>query len=373
MAMAAQPEMLERLSGAVTPLTLETIDPAVLPAVHALLQRHGPCVLRIQQQDIRFAWANVQLRENAISIAVACGGHELLIELENLGAIDPLLIGEPFELLPLALRSLVVQRAIASLLANAPRALAESIQVTDMRWRASASTRDWPIKLGFRLQRGENGGVSQGQLLARSAAALVWLEEQLPTQPARSRTNLQALPIPIRLMLGRTELTKSTLSNLAIGDVVWVQSARLTRAGVEIDCHIGNLSVALATVRHRQLHFKHTLQHNRELAMKQQPGADAPAAPRPIAVESDRTLPSRNLEVPVTFDLGELTLPLAQLERLQAGALLELPQDVSDSTIQLRVGNSLVARGALVAIGKRLGVRITRVYLEEREQPAAST
>lgn len=362
--MAAQPELLERMSPDIAPLSLEPIDPTVLPAVRRLLERHGSGALRIQGQEIHFTWANVRLPEHAISVAVTCGAHSLVIELENLGAIEPLLIGEPFELLPPALRNLVMRRSIASLLTNAPRALAEAVQVTDVQWLSRQSAHDWPIKLGFRLQRGQDGCVTQGQLFASSAAAVAWLDEQLPATAANPRVRMQSLPIPIRLTLGQTALTTSVLRKLATGDVVWVQSARISRAGVDVDCRVGALSIALATVHHRQLRLKHT--HG--LAMKlQQAATEVPATAKPLAIEPDRTPSSRNLEVPVTFDAGELALPLTQLERLQPGALIELPQDVSDSTIQLRVGSSLIARGALVAIGKRLGVRITHVFLEESE------
>lgn len=106
---------------------------------------------------------------------------------------------------------------------------------------------------------------------------------------------------------------------------------------------------------------------------QQPPATDSPAAPEPVVIDAARTPTSRDFEVPVTFDLGELALPLTQIERLQPGALLQLPQDVSDATIQLRVGDSLVAQGVLVAIGKRIGVRITRVYLEESAPNRAVT
>lgn len=367
--MAAQPELLERMPSESTALPLEAIDPTVLPAIQRLLQRHGSGALRAQGQEIRFSWANVRIPANAISIALACETHSLLIELDHLGAVDPLLIGEPFELLPPSLRGLVVQRVIASLLSNAPRALAEAVQVTEVRWQATQNTHDWPIKLGFRLRRGDDGCATQGRLSASSADALMWLDEQLPVHPASSRANLHSLPIPIRLVLGKSDITTSVLRKLALGDVVWVQSARLTRTGVDTDCRIGARSVAAATIQHRQLKLKHT----QGLAMTLQPSpAEASAPPKPVGLESDRTQSTRNLEVPVTFDAGEISLPLAQLERLQPGALLELPQDISDSTIQLRVGNNLIARGSLVAIGKRLGVRVTHVYLEEHE-PASLT
>ncbi|GFE85231.1 type III secretion system cytoplasmic ring protein SctQ [Steroidobacter agaridevorans] len=368
--MAAQSELLAIPEAEVAALTLETVDPAVLPVVQGILQRRGPCLLRIQGHEVRFAWVDVQLREHAISISLACGAHDLLIGLDSLAAIDPLLIGEPFLLLPPSLRTLVVQRAVASLLSTAPRAVAESMQVASVQWAAAPSEREWPVKLGFRLERGERGCISRGVILARSAAGLAWFDLQLPTQPTRRQSDTQSLPIPIRIALGQSHLKTTALRHLSSGDVVWVQSARLTRVGVDVDCRIARHSVALATARHRQLHIKQI--HG--LAMHQQPPAtDSLAAPGPVAIDTGRTPTSRDFEVPVTFDLGELALPLIQIERLQPGTLLQLPQDVSDATIQLRVGDSLVAQGVLVAIGKRIGVRITRVYLEESAPSHAAT
>ena len=73
------------------------------------------------------------------------------------------------------------------------------------------------------------------------------------------------------------------------------------------------------------------------------------------------------MEVPVTFDLGELHLQVADLERLQPGHIIELPQDVSTATVSLRVADRCIAEGTLIAVGKRLGVRIGTVIA----QPAA--
>lgn len=360
--MAAQPE--HRLQTSESP-ALESIDPAVLPVIQRLLHRHGPSTFKVGDTEIHFVWANVQPSEHGITITLASGAHSLQIELDNLGAIDPLMIGEPFELLPPALRGLVVRKTIASILTSAPRALAESLHITDIRWQAASRT-DRPIKLGFRLQRGDEGCVTHGQLSVASAATLAWLDEQLPTQSEARRANLHLLPIPIRLVLGHTGLTTSAMRKLEVGDVVWVHSARHTRAGINIDCRIGALSAALATVRHRQLQLRNI----QALTMKLQPQATDPTTPpKPVAIDAERVPSARTLEVPVTFDAGEISVPLSQLERLQPGAVLELQQDIADSTIQLRVGNSLIARGALVAIGRRLGVRITHLYLEENSSP----
>ena len=71
------------------------------------------------------------------------------------------------------------------------------------------------------------------------------------------------------------------------------------------------------------------------------------------------------LDVPVSFDLGELHLKIADLELLQPGHLIELEQDVATISVGLRVGERIIARGMLVAIGKRLGVRVSAILAPE--------
>jgi len=76
------------------------------------------------------------------------------------------------------------------------------------------------------------------------------------------------------------------------------------------------------------------------------------------------------LDVPVTFDLGELHLQTADLERLQPGNVIELQQDVATAAVSLRIADRRIAEGTLVTIGKRLGVRISTV-MAQREAGAA--
>ena len=78
----------------------------------------------------------------------------------------------------------------------------------------------------------------------------------------------------------------------------------------------------------------------------------------------------RQLDVPVTFDIGELPMKVGDLERLQPGYVIELPQDVGAAVVMLRVGDRYVATGTLIAVGKRLGVRIENIAAQ-REPNAA--
>jgi flagellar motor switch/type III secretory pathway protein FliN len=69
------------------------------------------------------------------------------------------------------------------------------------------------------------------------------------------------------------------------------------------------------------------------------------------------------LETPVTFDLGEINMKVQDLERLQPGQIVDLPQDITATTVALRVAGRRVAEGTLVAVGRRLGVRISRICI----------
>lgn len=92
--------------------------------------------------------------------------------------------------------------------------------------------------------------------------------------------------------------------------------------------------------------------------------AEAPASStRPAAARSDAP---RDLDlvshVPVRMDavIGQCEMPIAHLMALQAGDLVPLLADLDDPVV-LRLNDKPVARGELVAVGDRFGVRITEV------------
>jgi flagellar motor switch/type III secretory pathway protein FliN len=63
---------------------------------------------------------------------------------------------------------------------------------------------------------------------------------------------------------------------------------------------------------------------------------------------------------PVTAVIGEVEMSLRELGRIDAGYVLELPNDIEDATVQLYIGRTRVGAGKLVAIGERLGVRLVQ-------------
>lgn len=66
------------------------------------------------------------------------------------------------------------------------------------------------------------------------------------------------------------------------------------------------------------------------------------------------------LPVEITAEAGRVMLTVAQLTKLAAGDVLTLPEAVL-GPVELRAGSALVARGELVDVDGRRGVRIIEV------------
>lgn len=70
-----------------------------------------------------------------------------------------------------------------------------------------------------------------------------------------------------------------------------------------------------------------------------------------------------DLPVPLSFDLGELSLTLAQVRELAPGQVLNLARPLN-AAVNVRANGVLVAQGDLVSVDGRLGVSLQQVYLQ---------
>lgn len=66
------------------------------------------------------------------------------------------------------------------------------------------------------------------------------------------------------------------------------------------------------------------------------------------------------IELGLSFELGEQTLTLGELEAVGPGYIFRLAQPVADTEIGIRVNGRIVGSGQLVSLGDVLGVRVTR-------------
>jgi flagellar motor switch/type III secretory pathway protein FliN len=305
---------------------LPHIDPAASAAINAWLDARGASVFRLDEMEFRLTWIDPSLVQPQVGIEVCFGTQAVLLALDGFAALNPLLVGDPFALMPVTLRDLVLQRLFAQFIALLPPALAESADVRATHWHKEALP-DWDTRLGFTLQRLPAETTSQGIIAAQSPAGLLWLHQKLPADRLSTPAARLALPVSLRIVLGQTTLEPAELRTLDDGDVIWVDTVHPAPDGLE--------TILLAPRGSPAWHCR--VQHT-TLRVLPLPGAqDANitwAAELLASGWSGETMSAAisTLEVPVTFDLGELSVSVQELERIQPGRLFELPQDVSDAT-----------------------------------------
>jgi flagellar motor switch protein FliN len=80
---------------------------------------------------------------------------------------------------------------------------------------------------------------------------------------------------------------------------------------------------------------------------------------------SDTTIPSNLhlvLDVPVslTIELGSCQLPMREVLQLDVGSVVQLDKS-ADAPVELSVNGKLIARGEVVVVEDRFGIKITEV------------
>ena len=94
---------------------------------------------------------------------------------------------------------------------------------------------------------------------------------------------------------------------------------------------------------------------------------DAEQVPEPEAPSQERSQPgTENLDVVLDLELtaaallGGVEMPIGQILSLTPGSIIEMDRPV-DEPIDLLVNDKLVARGEVVVVDEKFGVRITEV------------
>lgn len=332
-------------------LAMPSVDSAVRDALNNWLRRRIAPVFRLSGNEYEIRWLVAADPRWQVVVELAAGTHRAWLALDGFAAIDPLMVGEPLSLMPVPLRNLVVHRVIARLLSAAPKALAAAADVRAIHWNVPLSTAA-SCRLMFTITRRSDRVQSMGALVFETAAAIEWLDATLAVDDA-SRSIGANVRVPLHLRIGRSMLPTNELSALRPGDVVWIETASIARAG---------LAVELGTAEQECIWRCRVQRHALRIV----------AAGTPV--ESARTAVTGNtrgaqvmsaerwrLDVPVTFELATLSMKVNEIEHLQPGQIVELPQDVATASVSLRVAGTPVAEGTLIVVGKRLGVRVARV------------
>jgi type III secretion protein Q len=65
------------------------------------------------------------------------------------------------------------------------------------------------------------------------------------------------------------------------------------------------------------------------------------------------------LEVTLRFEVGDLSVSLGELKALRAGHVFDLGQPLNRGTVRILAHGNVLGKGFLVAVGERLGVRVS--------------
>jgi type III secretion protein Q len=195
-----------------------------------------------------------------------------------------------------------------------------------------------------------------------------------PPNPTLQDKDFDALPIALRFALGSTMLSVGELRSIARGDIIGIE--RWQSFGQALRC-VATTSDGHVTVLGKALGSRIVIDQIEENSVPPSTRPDAPAAtalasaiPGADTTRStspDTTAPSEAsltrvdaLEVRVTFELDDRTMPLSQLKALKSGYVIELDQPLNQSTVRIRANGALVGYGHLIAVGNKLGVRVSR-------------
>ncbi|PJI55521.1 YscQ/HrcQ family type III secretion apparatus protein, partial [Methylobacterium radiotolerans] len=194
-------------------------------------------------------------------------------------------------------------------------------------------------------------------------AAALALVEALAGRAA----DLPHLRLLVGCQAGHTRLTLRQLSGLQPGDAILPDIWHLAQG--EIWMTVGtSYAVTAKTDRH-----KATVKTPLRPIVTGSTGGDDAAMAQEMTPEAGPAAEAAGtgldaVGVTLAFELGRLTVPLAELREIGAGHVFDLGL-APDEPVDLVVNGSRIGRGEIVEIGERIGVRVVRLYGPEAGRP----
>lgn len=162
-----------------------------------------------------------------------------------------------------------------------------------------------------------------------------------------------SLRLPLSFLIGSTPILLREIGKIRRGDIISIEQWRSSGAGIEVTAELGGAAGhRLSAIAEGSLI---TVQQLRDSAMK-------PETPtHPSSAESGH-LPIDRLdgfEVNLRFEVGDLSLSLGELKSIHAGHVFDLSQPLNRTTVRILAHGNVLGKGYLVAVGDRLGVRVS--------------
>lgn len=285
-----------------------------------------------------------------LGVILTLNDTEIRVGLENATLLDgstDLLGDVPVTELAPELRGALLETLLASSLVRFDAATQVQTRVQDVVLLTKAQARtEWmqqeqTTPLFFRLQRPEPGPGLRGHALLSPAA----LEILAPIFSRLPLPTTETLPDPGffgRVILGTTSLSQDLFASLEPHDIVMLDG-NPSNQPLALQARFSPHLVIRGVLNDSCLEVEEIMEDP-----KTQP-EDSNATPTLANLDA--------LDVQLTFELGQLNVTLAQLKQLKSGMCLDLQKDM-EHPVTIRANGKPVARGEIVQIDERLGVRI---------------
>lgn len=169
-----------------------------------------------------------------------------------------------------------------------------------------------------------------------------------PLAPVANAIDVESLPILLRAEIGRSTIAASMLASLAVNDVVLIEEAW---SGLSGELWLGTDQLGVR-VRYEDCQFVVTQSIS---AIGTIMPTNEPVLENTVA--SETPAPVDSIPIHLVFDLGERSMSLGELKKLQPGQTLDLGKPLGN-VINIRANGALIGYGELIEIDGRLGVTV---------------
>lgn len=330
-----------------------------LNRLHAAAPWHG---LAAKGTSYRLAWQHDEAFAHTTreSYSFKLGAHigHLAMDAPSMQA----LLGERrIDLLPRDLRYILLADALHPVIDALEKALRLHFE-----WQPSAAIRESreqplmhcdPERAAFFVATPSDGGAMlRGCVQFDDAATLDALVPPAtgPRHAVRTSEAFHALRMPVSFRLGSTPIQLREISSIRPGDIVGIEQWSSSGAAIVVTAELGGPGgLHLSAVAEGS---RITVQQSRDSAMK----PDTPADPAPAADNVNLPIDRLDaLEVTLRFEVGELSLSLGELKSIRAGHVFDLAEPLNRSPVRILAHGNVLGKGYLVAVGDRLGVRVS--------------
>ncbi len=296
-----------------------------------------------------FVWQDAGRIAPATELIGRWGNASIALGADGLALVEPRLEGfESF--VPTETCAALVEHALHPVIGMLERGAGVPIEFGELHSGRHPSLLDEPVEVSFVVYGRDMKPALRGYLRAPADCWRSLEVNRLPT--LRSRRHL-AVPVRLSVQLGAQRLGARALAALAPGDAVRVgkRNPGGTLSVVLADCR--GQSLVHATLAEHTLTLEETVTPSTEF----DPAAGATAAPAAASESGDDLL--NEIECDVSFELGSIRMPVAEVARLRAGQSIRLGVRLQDQPVRLMVNGRPVGRGELATLGDELVVVLT--------------